>query len=322
MPAAGAEPCVRSGSVPHGMTDARVLLERHRPRLVYDSHEAYFADSAAIWTDSPTNVLKRADGTVLAKPPKLALAFLGPHAYERRAAGARRPTRSARARATTPRTPRRCTARRSTATASTATPGATARPAVAPVLALLLLQRLPAARPALSGGKHEGDWELVQLRLDASRAARAGASPASTRPPRAAPWTDVRKSPRLARRLRLTPRTRLRLPPGAGLALDRRMVRDQARRARAGDHITLEHSRVPCADPGRTPLVHAPSRDIVREVIGHGERCSARRRFAAPERAAGRGHRSAVRTDAALQIARRRLLVHAAESRRRGAPER
>ena len=53
------------------MTDARVLLERHRPRLVYDSQEAYFADSAAIWTDSPTNVLGAADGTVLAKPPKL-----------------------------------------------------------------------------------------------------------------------------------------------------------------------------------------------------------------------------------------------------------
>ena len=63
------------------MTDVRVLLERHKPRLVYDSHEAYFADSAAIWTDSPTNVLKRADGTVLAKPPKLTLAFLGETAY-------------------------------------------------------------------------------------------------------------------------------------------------------------------------------------------------------------------------------------------------
>ena len=63
------------------MTDARILLERHRPRLVYDSHEAYFADSAATWTDSPTNVLRRADGTVLAKPPQLSLALLGPHAY-------------------------------------------------------------------------------------------------------------------------------------------------------------------------------------------------------------------------------------------------
>src|SRR3954470_16686526 len=64
------------------MTDVRVLLERHKPRLVYDSHEAYFADSAAIWTDSPTNVLKRADGALLAKPPQLSLAYLGPHNYK------------------------------------------------------------------------------------------------------------------------------------------------------------------------------------------------------------------------------------------------
>ena len=45
---------------------------------------------------------------------------------------------------------------------------------MAPVLALLLLQRLPAARPALSGGNHEGDWELVQLRLDAAEQPVAG----------------------------------------------------------------------------------------------------------------------------------------------------
>src|ERR1700712_3226073 len=63
------------------MTDPSVLLERHKPRLVYDSHEAYFADSAAIWTDSPTNVLRRATGELIAKPPQLSLGFLGPHAY-------------------------------------------------------------------------------------------------------------------------------------------------------------------------------------------------------------------------------------------------
>jgi hypothetical protein len=63
------------------MTDVRVLLERHKPRLIYDSHEAYFADAAAIWADSSTNVLKRAEGTVVAKPPKLNLAFLGKQVY-------------------------------------------------------------------------------------------------------------------------------------------------------------------------------------------------------------------------------------------------
>lgn len=59
------------------MTDPSTLLQRHTPRLVYDAQEAYFADSAAIWTDSPTNVLRRRDGTVIAKPPQLSLDFLG-----------------------------------------------------------------------------------------------------------------------------------------------------------------------------------------------------------------------------------------------------
>src|SRR3954467_5437209 len=55
------------------------LLERHKPFLKYDSHEAYFADSAAEWTDNPGNALKRADGTVLATAENgLHLGFLGP----------------------------------------------------------------------------------------------------------------------------------------------------------------------------------------------------------------------------------------------------
>src|SRR4051794_4059503 len=144
------------------MTDARVLLHRHRPRLIYDSHEAYFADSAAIWTDSRTNVLKRADGTVVARPPQLSLAFLGT-GY-----GAR----------------------------TTDAIGDTTRDYAAHAAALHAqskyanrvhghARRDPQGRlwlqywlfyyyndyqllGPLSGGDHEGDWELVQLRLDAA----------------------------------------------------------------------------------------------------------------------------------------------------------
>lgn len=65
------------------MTDPRTLLERHRPRLVYDAQEPYFADSAAIWTDAPTNVLRRADGTVVAKPPTLSLDYLSTYKAQR-----------------------------------------------------------------------------------------------------------------------------------------------------------------------------------------------------------------------------------------------
>jgi hypothetical protein len=54
------------------------LLALHKPLLKYDSQESYFADSAAIWTDNPGNRLMRADGTVLAEVGRgLSLAFLG-----------------------------------------------------------------------------------------------------------------------------------------------------------------------------------------------------------------------------------------------------
>ena len=68
------------------------LLHRHVPHLVYDSQETYFADSASEWTDAPTNVLRRRDGTVLAAATpgrgqaKLSLDFLGARRYSNRAA--------------------------------------------------------------------------------------------------------------------------------------------------------------------------------------------------------------------------------------------
>jgi hypothetical protein len=47
------------------MTDAR--LERHRPALVYDPQEAYRAMSASSITDHRDNALKRKDGTVVSR---------------------------------------------------------------------------------------------------------------------------------------------------------------------------------------------------------------------------------------------------------------
>src|SRR4051794_25280346 len=143
------------------MTDVRVLLERHRPRLVYDSHEVYFADSAAIWTDSPTNVLKRADGTIVAKPPQLSLAFLSGYAakptdvigdttrdYARNAA---RMHQQARYR-------------------DRVYGHARKDPEGRLWLQYWLFYYYNDYQllGPLSGGDHEGDWELVQLRLDAA----------------------------------------------------------------------------------------------------------------------------------------------------------
>ena len=164
----GAGACVGSDRLLAGMTDVRVLLERHTPRLVYDSHEAYFADSAAIWTDSPTNVLKRADGTVLARPPKLALGFLGAHGL-RATASRRWPTDAI-----------GDTTRDYAANAATLHGQAKYRNRVhgharRDSQGRLWLQYwlfyyyndYQLLGP-LSGGNHEGDWELVQLRLDAA----------------------------------------------------------------------------------------------------------------------------------------------------------
>jgi hypothetical protein len=70
------------------MTNFTALLELHKPVVRYDAHEVYFADSAAEWTDNPGHVLRRgAQGAVLAEvpetppAPKLELKFLAPGNY-------------------------------------------------------------------------------------------------------------------------------------------------------------------------------------------------------------------------------------------------
>lgn len=70
------------------LAEFNALLARHIPVVRYDSHEVYFADSAAEWTDSPGQVLHREpQGEVLAKTPGslptplLSLSFLAPGKY-------------------------------------------------------------------------------------------------------------------------------------------------------------------------------------------------------------------------------------------------
>ncbi len=65
------------------------LLKRFQPVLRYDSNEQYFVDSAQQWTDCPGNELRRKDrsdgtkGQVVAMAgDALSLAFLGPDGYE------------------------------------------------------------------------------------------------------------------------------------------------------------------------------------------------------------------------------------------------
>ncbi len=68
--------------------DATALLALHRPVVQYDSLESYYTDSAGVITDRPGNVLQLADGTVIAAAgppsggvPQLHLSFLRPDTY-------------------------------------------------------------------------------------------------------------------------------------------------------------------------------------------------------------------------------------------------
>jgi hypothetical protein len=53
------------------------LLARHKPALKYDSQESYFSDSAAEWTDNPGNVLLRGKTQLAVAGDTLTPAFLG-----------------------------------------------------------------------------------------------------------------------------------------------------------------------------------------------------------------------------------------------------
>jgi hypothetical protein len=70
--------------------DPAALLAQYRPVVQYDSLESFYTDWAAVITDHPGNALKRADGTVIAvaaaapdagSVPLLNLAFLRPDVY-------------------------------------------------------------------------------------------------------------------------------------------------------------------------------------------------------------------------------------------------
>jgi hypothetical protein len=141
------------------MTDPRALLERHTPRLVYDAQEAYFADSAAVWTDSPTNALRRA-GKVLATPPKLSLDYLGTYAAQREDVIGDS-TRSYESNAAK----LHAQARYANRVYGHARRDREGRLWLQYWL-FYYYNDFKILGNLISGGKHEGDWELVQFELD------------------------------------------------------------------------------------------------------------------------------------------------------------
>jgi hypothetical protein len=134
------------------MTDPR--LERHRPAVVYDPQEPYRALSAASITDHPGNTLQRGDGTVLARAGRdLSLAHLTRY---RAAPGDRLdeagdPLAAARTFQADPDYAERVYGR--------------VRPDGDRVWLQYWLWSYYNPKHLLGLGRHEGDWELVQVRL-------------------------------------------------------------------------------------------------------------------------------------------------------------
>jgi hypothetical protein len=180
------------------VADTAALLERHRPRLRYDSHEVYFADSAAEWTDSAGQTLRRgAQGAVLAETPDspptplLSLAFLGPERYADATAVDGEdliscPYRDYAERARTlhaqPRYANRAYGR--------AAVGSDER-AWLQYWFFYFYNDFELLGDEFPAGLHEGDWEMIQLRLDAAGQAPDLAVYAKHKRADARPWDQV-----------------------------------------------------------------------------------------------------------------------------------
>ncbi|HEX5616876.1 MAG TPA: Vps62-related protein [Solirubrobacteraceae bacterium] len=149
------------------MSSPTDLLKKYRPFLKYDSQESYFADSAATWTDNPGNKLLDKDGKQLAVAgDELSPTFIGPTYPGGRKADARdlisNPSKNYREQARTLHEVKRYRNRMY-------------GHAVVDSKNALWLQYwfwyfyndYNLIGNFLKAGLHEGDWEMIQIRLQA-----------------------------------------------------------------------------------------------------------------------------------------------------------
>lgn len=180
--------------------DTAALLERHIPVLRYDSQEPYFADAASEWTDNPGNQLKRADGTVIAAATpaggeaQLSLDWLGPTQYrdgepvldgDRIGVTSHDYVAEARAMHAKPQYANRVYGH-----------VATGRQDGRLWLAywfFYFYNDYDLVGPLIRAGLHEGDWEMIQLRLDPAGAAPDLAVYAQHRHADQRPWSQVER---------------------------------------------------------------------------------------------------------------------------------
>jgi len=159
------------------MADHDDLLKRFTPLLRYDSNEQYFVDSAVQWTDCPNNELRRADvaegkkGEILARAEpvgeqtKLTLAFLGREKY---ASGA--PFREGDIVGHSGKDYREAYVRlrRERPELNNVMYGRTAQQNGRLWLQYWFWYFYNDYQLAFSAGLHEGDWEMIQLRMHPS----------------------------------------------------------------------------------------------------------------------------------------------------------
>jgi hypothetical protein len=144
------------------------LLRRFQPALRYDSMEQFFADSAAQWTDNPGNELRRANtadgqpGELVAVPPKLSLDFLGSGRYAD-GTGVRDGDRIGYVRKDY--RERYVALRQARPELNNRMYGRAVEVGTAVWLQYWLWYFYNDYNLALGKGLHEGDWEMVQLRL-------------------------------------------------------------------------------------------------------------------------------------------------------------
>ena len=175
------------------------LLQRHIPVLRYDSQEPYFADAASEWTDNPGNQLKRADGTIIAAAtptggrPQLSLGFLGPAQYangeparadDRIGVTSKNYVAEAQALHAQPRYANRVYGH----TAK----GGDGRLWLA-YWFFYFYNDYNLIGPFIKAGLHEGDWEMIQLRLDPTGAIPDLAVYAQHRHAGQRPWNQVER---------------------------------------------------------------------------------------------------------------------------------
>ena len=179
--------------------DPQDLLQRHIPLLRYDSQEPYFADAASEWTDNPANQLRRADGTVIAaaRPAgdqrRLSLSFLGPVRYpngdavahgDRIADSSHDYVAQAHALHAQAQYANRVYGHWAT--------GTDGRLWIA-YWFFYFYNDYNLIGPLIKAGLHEGDWEMIQLRLDANGQEPDLAVYAQHRHAEQRPWNQVER---------------------------------------------------------------------------------------------------------------------------------